>query len=277
MEKYKIIEKFSNIISQKWDGNVLGVVIAGSCSYGLSTNASDVDLRAVHAVSGDYLLGLSQLSSSNSTIEISEGITELVSHEVGKFLNLCINGNPAVIELLYTPQNNILLSSDFFDKIREPEIRNSFINEDKIVSSYFGYSKSQLIRMTSQIIKAENIIKAQNIKFSDPLTISQILIDNPYLNSEFKYNYKLASHCLRLLVAVNKFMINGELSVHTEDAAKELLEYKNGLYPYGQFLLKVYNLLNEINKNKENSKIPKQFNKDVINNILIDYRKQLIK
>lgn len=272
----KVFGLLSNRVSNQWNGSVLGCVFAGSHSYGLATEASDVDLRAFHSVHPDHLLGLYPLSKSAATIEIMDDETEMVSHEMGKFFELCMKGNPSVVELLFTPVDNIYYESSLFAEIRTPEIRNAFLDEENIVSSYFGYSKSQLMRMTNQLVEDKDKMRKANIKFSEPESIVNFLNENIYLNAEYEYNHKLASHCLRLLVSLNYFIKNGELIVHMGNDAEWLMKYKSGEYSYGSFMLKLYDILMEVNNCRANSKIPKQQDKDKINNILLNYRKNMI-
>jgi len=63
-------------------GTVVGAVLAGSWAYGLATEDSDVDVRAVFCADPRLLLGL---EPPPETLEVSRDGMDVVAHELGRF------------------------------------------------------------------------------------------------------------------------------------------------------------------------------------------------
>ena len=82
---------------------LLLATISGAHLYGFPSPDSDYDLRGVHILPADEVLGL---SSVRDTVEVSkkEPIDlDLVTHDIQKFFALLLKSNGYVLEQLYSP------------------------------------------------------------------------------------------------------------------------------------------------------------------------------
>jgi predicted nucleotidyltransferase len=82
---------------------LLFATISGAHLYGFPSPDSDYDLRGVHILPADEVLGL---GSVRDTVEVSkkEPIDlDLVTHDVEKFFKLLLKSNGYVLEQLYSP------------------------------------------------------------------------------------------------------------------------------------------------------------------------------
>lgn len=96
---------------------LLFAIISGSHLYGFPSPDSDYDLRGVHILPIQEIVGL---KTRNETIEVSE-IREsleidLVTHDVKKFFLMLLKKNGYVLEQLYSPL--ILTSSPEHDELK---------------------------------------------------------------------------------------------------------------------------------------------------------------
>jgi hypothetical protein len=134
-------EQFKKLIPTNLNICLLG--LQGSRMLGLqqSTDA-DWDYRGVFCFKKEELFGIRR---PKETIEINVGAgdneAEFVFHEVGKFLELCMKGNPSVIHLLFVPKFNI--KTDIGDLIIKN--KNLLLAEEPIRKAFAGYALSQIL------------------------------------------------------------------------------------------------------------------------------------
>ena len=114
---------------------VLFKVLSGSRAHGLDTAESDHDTRGVCIPPKRYLLGLSHFEQWQS-----EG-GDHVLFSLQKFIKLALEGNPNIIETLFTRQEDWLFSHP----LSEPLIAHRHIFLSKNVGTKFGrYAIHQL-------------------------------------------------------------------------------------------------------------------------------------
>src|SRR5438093_3625727 len=82
----------------------LFVTVSGAHLYGFPSPDSDYDLRGVHVLPAEQVLGL---TTGPETIEVSrddDGLElDLVTHDAAKFFRLMLKRNGYVLEQLYSP------------------------------------------------------------------------------------------------------------------------------------------------------------------------------
>lgn len=161
--------------------NLCLAATVGSIAYGLNHATSDVDTMAVFVSAASEVAGLDWRQSDNSWANNSPEGDDLTAHEIGKYLRLCLNGNPTLIELLFMEEYTILTSvgQGILD------IREHLMGESILRSSYHGYAHSQLVR----------VINAGPDSFKP----------------------KMARHTLRIARQGISLMETGEFSVRVED------------------------------------------------------------
>lgn len=140
----------------KWLGpRTVYVVEAGSHAYGTSTPESDYDYRGTAIPPADYFFGLyefEQADGANTANLVSHGIkqelpadADITVWSLKKMIKLAADGNPNMIELLFTEESNILHVDE---KVMRPffDIRTAFLS--KLLKHRFsGYAMQQLKRM----------------------------------------------------------------------------------------------------------------------------------
>ncbi len=118
--------------------NVILSGVVGSTAYGLARPDSDVDRLGVYVAPSETLLGLHRPTEKAMSDVAHE--PDVTVHELGKFLRLCLKGNPSVLELLWLPEYEI--DSQYGRELRQ--LRRSVLSRDAIRNAYFGFAVAQL-------------------------------------------------------------------------------------------------------------------------------------
>lgn len=85
-------------------GPLLFITVSGAHLYGFPSRDSDVDLRGVHLLPVEDLLGLSEPDETRSRMWDRDGVEmDLVTHDVRKFVRLMLRRNGYVLEQLLSP------------------------------------------------------------------------------------------------------------------------------------------------------------------------------
>ncbi|MBC1211820.1 nucleotidyltransferase [Listeria booriae] len=150
MDKYK-----TAIMSPEYDflranadlENIAYLVASGSHGYGTNIATSDLDLRGFLLEDERYLLGLHTFE------QFEEKETDTVIFGAKKFIKLCAQSNPNVLELLGVEEEDILICSDAGRMVRD----NTDLFLSKRVEQTFGnYAKSQLKRLQNALVRNDN-------------------------------------------------------------------------------------------------------------------------
>jgi uncharacterized protein len=115
--------------------------ITGSHLFGTSTPQSDLDVRGVFIPTEEFYLGFINRVEQVESREPDECLWEIM-----KFLKLCLEANPNIIELLFVPLNSkyVLEKSAEWDEIVR---RRSIFLSAKVKATFSGYASSQLHRI----------------------------------------------------------------------------------------------------------------------------------
>ncbi|MGK0189620.1 MAG: hypothetical protein ACI9R3_005437 [Verrucomicrobiales bacterium] len=114
-------------------GWLLFKCVSGSRAYGTDTAASDTDLRGVFVAPPDVYYGLSPVT------QVSDETNDTTYYELGRFIELLSKNNPNVMELLYMPEDCVLIRQPLFDRI-QPELFLSKLCRN----TFAGYAMSQV-------------------------------------------------------------------------------------------------------------------------------------
>jgi predicted nucleotidyltransferase len=119
--------------------DLIFMTLAGSHMYGMSTPQSDIDKRGVcipprNVVMG-FFGGFEQQDYSNE---------DTVVYGLTKFMKLASDCNPNIIELLFAPEDAIIMQHPIWDKLLER--REEFLSS-KTYHTFTGYALSQLKRI----------------------------------------------------------------------------------------------------------------------------------
>jgi uncharacterized protein len=112
--------------------------ITGSNLYGTATKDSDIDYRGVCIPPIDILLNpFIRFDQKDSGFVVKDRTI----YNLSKFMILCADANPNIIELLFVPDKNIIFKDDRWDLIVEN--RKYFLSK-KAKYTFTGYAWSQL-------------------------------------------------------------------------------------------------------------------------------------
>ena len=122
--------------------NIILLGIVGSQAYGLNHAGSDIDRLGIYQAPTTDVLGLHGIEGTKVTKDAQGDFT---LHELGKFVKLCIDCNPTVMELLWLDRY-VKIS---LDGQRIVNLRKAFLSE-KAVHSYMGYAFQQATRLKNR-------------------------------------------------------------------------------------------------------------------------------
>ena len=95
----------------------LFVTISGAHLYGFPSPDSDIDLRGCHRLPLPDLLGLSAPVQTFEQDGFHEGIeVDIVSHDIGKYLNLMVRNNGYILEQVFSPL--VVVGEEFLKQLR---------------------------------------------------------------------------------------------------------------------------------------------------------------
>ncbi|GGQ22515.1 nucleotidyltransferase domain-containing protein [Streptomyces roseolilacinus] len=93
----------SSVVAEQPD-RLLFATVSGAHLYGFPSRDSDVDLRGVHLLPVDALIGLREAEETRSRTWERDGVEmDLVTHDLRKFVRLMLRRNGYVLEQLLSP------------------------------------------------------------------------------------------------------------------------------------------------------------------------------
>lgn len=125
-------------------GNLLILTTAGSIAYGTNVETSDIDIRGVTLETRQDLLGLSSFE------QFEDRATDTVVYGLKKFINLCLNANPNVLEILGSRPEHLLVLSQEGRLLRDNV--DLFLSK-KAIQSYGNYATAQLRRLQNALAR----------------------------------------------------------------------------------------------------------------------------
>ena len=181
----------------------------GSQVYGTNTPESDIDIGRVLLEPKEFIFGIQNLDVKSNTIaQTVKGEIDTREMYLRRFIKLCAQGNPNVIEWLYTPANHIDHMHPLFREVFWHN-RNILLNKKKLVDSHMGFAYSQIIKMR----KHEDSMGAKR----------------KALCAKHGYDTKYASHAMRLMFQLQDIMCWGEIILpYTDSIVKILRDIKAG-------------------------------------------------
>jgi len=243
--------------SPVWARNPIIAGYRGSHAHGTfippddPKGTDDIDVFGVAVRNPDYYLGLDGYHPERKGTFNTAGETlDIETHEIRKFCYLLIKGNPNVHSHLWCrPEHYFVVSRSGRILLDQ---RNVFMSRMLFVS-FAGYADQQFKRMEKfekrgyMGTKREAIVK------------------------EHGFDIKNGAHCLRLLYGAIYLAHHGKLQVFLEEPAKTIvMEVKRGLWSLEAIKRHADRLYHTFEVAKNQSKLPDQVDRDVINRILQD-------
>jgi predicted nucleotidyltransferase len=124
--------------------NILVKAVAGSHLFGTNTPASDKDFKGIYLPSKeDILLGTAKasvnLKTNKTDLKNTKDDVDVEFYSLQKFMQMLFEGQTVALELLWTPEDQIISSSPFWEELRSH--RTELLH--KKVTSFVGYCKTQ--------------------------------------------------------------------------------------------------------------------------------------
>ena len=124
--------------------NILILTTAGSIAYGTNVDTSDIDIRGVTLETKQDILGLSSFE------QFEDRHTDTVIYGLKKFIALCLNCNPNVLEILGTRPEHLLVITKEGQLLRNNV--NLFLSK-KAIQSFGNYATAQLRRLQNALAR----------------------------------------------------------------------------------------------------------------------------
>jgi uncharacterized protein len=124
--------------------NILILTTAGSIAYGTNVGTSDIDIRGVTVETKQDILGLSSFE------QFEDRITDTVVYGLKKFIALCLNSNPNVLEILGTRPEHLLVLTDEGRLLRDNV--HLFLSR-RAIQSFGNYATAQLRRLQNALAR----------------------------------------------------------------------------------------------------------------------------
>lgn len=255
MKLLKKLIKEKKVSPPSWlSDNMLYANIHGSQMYGCNLTNSDQDIYGVVlpplSILFPHTAGWIQGFENPISFEVwqqhhVDGGYDFSVHNLTKFLNLAMQGNPNITECLFAPQDCILHKTESFQLILD--IKQEFLTQ-RSIPRYRGYMVSQLHKMKT---KTPDVGSTRLPNFE-----------------KYGYDVKFASHLVRLGLFCEQILKNRWLDLRQD--AELLKSIKRG-----QFTLKeVENIANSIISRLEklqlNMTLPINVNKEKVKGVLVN-------
>jgi uncharacterized protein len=190
----------------KWmPANTVMLVTMGSQAYGVSTDASDLDVYGVcippKGMVFPHLAG--EIPGFGRQIQRFEVWQEhkvqhpdkVVEYDfavygIVKYFQLCMENNPNMIDSLHVPRNCVIHSTAIGEMIREN--RRMFLHKGAW-HRFKGYAYAQMSKIRNKV-NSSNPKRAETIE-------------------KFGYDVKFAYHVVRLMNEVEQIMVEGDLDL----------------------------------------------------------------
>ncbi|AQY52238.1 putative nucleotidyltransferase [Listeria weihenstephanensis FSL R9-0317] len=155
--------------------NIAYLVASGSHGYGTNIAGSDLDLRGFLIEDDRYLFGLDTFE------QFEEKDTDTVIFGARKFIKLCAQGNPNMLELLGVDEEEIVICSEAGRIVRD----NVGLFLTRRVEQTFGnYANAQLKRLQNGLVRNEESIALQEKHVLETLHRQMRHFNGKYANLE---------------------------------------------------------------------------------------------
>jgi len=230
-------------------GKVILAVMAGSRGHGFEIPESDYDIHGVFVRPTETVLGLDGVGTETYEWkgEYEGAICDFVFHEVGKFLHLCLNGNPTALNVLkFDIPLGLSMQLDMAPDLQA--LLPKLIHKNTL-KPFLGYAKDQLRRLD----------KGMSVH-----------------GKGGKPSGKWAAHVLRILWQGLELADTGNLIVRfNESQTQLLLDTRSGTFPLDgarAMALEFVAHLEEYVDGKEPTPLPDKPDREAINIFLLRMR-----
>ncbi|MCO1594029.1 nucleotidyltransferase domain-containing protein [Micromonospora sp. RHAY321] len=212
---------------------VLAVVV-GSRAYGLYGPGSDYDRRGVYVAPTRAFWHLDKPPT-----HLDGPTAEQFSWEFERFCVLALQGNPTVLEVLWSP----LIETITEDGERLLAARRAFLSR-RVAETYGSYARDQLNRVAARRERTGET------------------------------NHKQAMHMIRLLIAGAHVLRTGEVLVDVRHLRDRLLAVRGGELPWDAVAAWAADLLAELADAAATTALPERPDREAVDRLLLDVRER---
>lgn len=233
-----------------WISNRILVSRGGSHAYGLNRADSDDDIRAIALAPVSWLLGWDSQGQRGQTVKGHAG-QDVVVHTVAKFCRLALNANPNSWDILFGPDDQILMQTRMGAELRAMGAK--FLSK-RAYQAYSGYAASQLKKMSSHNTgggSRQEAIRA------------------------FGYDTKNAMHLIRLLLTARALFQEGYVNIRRPER-EFLLSIRDGHYTKVEIQDLAAQLDRECRQFVYRSELPDLPETDAVKDWLIEWQRQWV-
>ena len=183
---------------------------SGSSLYGTRTPQSDTDYIGVFIPQDDYIVGLQHIEQVEENVvdkingKNTKDAVDCTYYELRRFLSLCLQGNPNVVEVLFVNEENIVEITEEGRSLLE--LKNAFLSE-KLINNTYGYIKSMLKKLDTRQSTLDSLttlidrIKSSDIPYTEP--IAKIEDNIKDLVKIDKYQYSIGKYHIQRNGTIN--------------------------------------------------------------------------
>lgn len=274
---------------------VIYAVVAGSHSFGLANEHSDVDIKGI------YIAPFAEAVSSNGCRVVNNTINhhgvdddDWEFHEINKFINLLLKCNPTVMETMYVDASLMLsLPSSPFSWVVEELRANAHraLSFRGVLNAFCGYARQQLIKGARKTLAYHLREEAPHLfariadqvedchgKIREPVTAVNAICASELGDSEVAhwvnthYDHKFFAHTIRLMSSGMHCVLTGEFCVVPPEI-EFCRDVRYGRVSLTEVLNKYADLSLDESKLREQSPLPKQGDREFFDALLCEIRK----
>lgn len=228
------------------DERTILLVEVGSLAHGTNLPTSDRDLKGICIPPIEYHLGLQafeqyQPIEGNAHRNTADD-TDVTIYGLKKFVKMAMNGNPNVLELLFTKDENILYSNPEGDQLR---FHRELFLSNRITESFGGNALQHRKRLERGLKQRKELVE------------------------QFGYDTKTFAHAVRLYEMAIECFQEGTLYTHRSNA-EELKAIRNGLYSFEEAMLLLDKREIEFQQARKESVLPDEPDLKRIETVLIE-------
>jgi len=226
-----------NACAERVKGAPILIVLAGSHGHGFNIEGSDQDRHGVFVASTTKVLSLAGIGQE--THEWKDALGDVTLHEIGKFLRLCLKGNPTALNVLWFDPIHSDSTGRMLTSLRKKVLWHGTLKP------FLGYARDQLRRL------------------DDGMSVH---------GKGGKPSGKWAAHVLRILWQGLELAETGDLIVKfNESQTKTLLDVRSDAFPLDAaraMALEFIDHLEEYVDGNEPSPLPKEPDTEYVDDFL---------
>ncbi len=226
---------------------LLYLTLSGSHATGTATPESDLDVRGVFLPPWEVLVGLDKME----TLEIKS--KDVVLHSARKFVTLCVQGNPNILDWLFVPKDCRWFVQPEF-KFQIQDHRRNFLSK-RLHTRFRGYARGHFQKMRRGSTRDLGADRKADME-------------------KHGYPTKNAMHLIRLARTGCEVLESGEYNVHRPDA-EELLAIRRGEWTAERVEEVGLALIDRMDEAVKKSELPDNPDMVLINRWLVTMTKRL--